>query len=365
MIITKDVIVKFSSKSMKYYRSLGYGLNNSMNDDILVLVGDLPRGSHTRICVNCDICGKKKTVEYRDFLKQVREDGFNYCPNCIPRIPGSELNKKLIRKKKKFAEYILENFSEDFLNKIWNHEMNKISPFEISFKSQNKIWLNCENKNYHVYPISPSHFSEGRRCGFCSGDRLHYMDSLGYLFPESVELISDTEKINLFEEFPKTSKILFWKCENGIHDDYPRIVENATRRRFSCPECMRERQESYLQEKVRTYLEFIFKSVLHENECTINPVNPRTGFKLRYDNEIADKRLIIEVHGIQHLIPKFNFNKDNKRLDIELKELQWRDEFKKKHALNMGYKYLAIWYYEDDKNETWKNSINNFIKDII
>lgn len=68
-----------------------------------------------------------------------------------------------------FAQYLLDNFGDNALVKIWDVIKNSISPYDISQSaSRKKVWVHClENEFHDSYLISPDNFSKGRRCPQC------------------------------------------------------------------------------------------------------------------------------------------------------------------------------------------------------
>lgn len=269
-----------------------------------------------------------------------------------------------------FAEYLIKNYGENALDLYWDWNRNDIlgvDPWKIS-KSANspKVWIKCQNINYHIYDITCNNFTSGARCGYCNNIKIHPLDSLGNLFPEIFKIWSDKNNKTPYEYSPFSSKEVWWKCSDGKHEDYKRRINSSNDYNFRCPECSRELTESFLQRKVNLYLEKLGYSVLHENLCTLIPKNEvippskRRIKKLRYDNEIIinNKHLIIEVHGSQHYQVGYFHKLEAKHYDTtplqEFEYAQEKDLFKESFALLNGYEYLIIPYWTDDKDETWK-----------
>jgi hypothetical protein len=271
-----------------------------------------------------------------------------------------------------FAQWGIDNIGKDFLEKYWDYDKNTISPWEISYGTRTKkVWIKCQEKDYHdSYAITPLNFINGGRCQYCTNHRgkVHPMDSLGYLHPEVLKIWADKNKKSPYEYAPMSNEKAWFKCSEGKHSDTYRVICNANQCNFICPECVRERDESFLQEKVRLYLKDLGYNILHEDKCTLKCYNPTTNHLLRYDNEIVELKLIIEVNGIQHYqITNFHVwssKRFNTTPEYELKSLQERDKFKKEFALANNYSYLEIPYWADDKNETWKDLINKKIDEI-
>lgn len=276
-----------------------------------------------------------------------------------------------------FAQWGIDNICEDFLEKYWDYDKNKnINPWSIGTKSNKKIWIKCQYKDYHgSYLIYCYNFTSGNRCSLCSGkgNKVHPLDSLGNLLEEKsiLNIWSDKNRKSPYNYAIKSNQYVWWKClDNDKHNDYKRSIGNAHRFDFRCPDCVREMSESFLQEKVRLYLNKMRYKPLHEFNCTLKCVNPKTQYVLPYDNEINinNNKLIIEVHGKQHYIlgsfHTLSAEYNNTTPDEQLEYQQWKDKYKKDYALSQGYFYLEIPYWTDDENETWKNLIDDKIKEI-
>ena len=80
MILDKTVKVKTASRSIKYYRDLGYECGK--NTEIEVKVEDLPKGS--RVCLNvaCDYCNKKLIKSYDQYNKSLKNPIEKSTVNC-------------------------------------------------------------------------------------------------------------------------------------------------------------------------------------------------------------------------------------------------------------------------------------------
>lgn len=281
-----------------------------------------------------------------------------------------------------FAFYLINTYGEDALELYWDYEKNidkkgnPINPWELS-KSTNsiKIWIKCKNKEYHNSNKTTSDdvFRYGINCPYCTNSRgkVHRLDSLGTLFPEVLDIWSDKNgNKSPYEYSPKSNKYLWWKCLDGKHEDYYRKVGTSNDCDFRCPECSKEKTDSFIQEKVRLYLESLNYNMLHERNCTIIPINPKTKYLLPFDNEIIinGEHLIIETHGIQHY-EKTGFNqmsakRYNTTPEYELHYQKLKDRYKRIFAKSQGYFYLEIPYWTDDKEETWKKLIDEKIKEI-
>lgn len=287
----------------------------------------------------------------------------------------SILSKNTIKCSKcnSIAQYLIDTYGFDALEKYWDYEKNTISPWKINKGSSKDIWIKCQKVNYHEsYKTFANTFTKGINfCPYCNNQKIHYLDSLGYIYPIVISLWSDKNEKSPYKYSPMSSQKLWWKCPEGKHEDYLRSIYGSQKCNFRCPECTRERNESILQEKVRLYITEKYGYKLnHEYNCTIIPCNPKYNGNqghMPFDNEIEDLKLIIEVNGEQHYNTKaYSGIWGNKKLTPEqqLHKQQLHDRYKKYIAYINGYNYLEIPYWTDDKNETYKKLIDDKIKEI-
>ena len=135
-----------------------------------------------------------------------------------------------------FAQYIIDIYGEEYLNSIWSKENND-SPWDISYKSNKYFSFNCLNNSNHIYRKTLYHFSNGSRCPYCSNHKVTKDNSLGVVFPEIKNIWSDKNIQTYFDYTPGSSACVFWKCENGLHEDYMRSIANSKTHKFKCPKC--------------------------------------------------------------------------------------------------------------------------------
>lgn len=189
-----------------------------------------------------------------------------------------------------FAQWGEDELGQDFLEKYWS-DKNESDPWKIYHGSQKKIWIKCQEKEYHPdYETTCASFSNGHRCPYCHGFKVAKEDSLGYKYPESIKLWVE-KKTTPYDYMPSSNKKVYWNCEK--HGQYKRAVIDEVEAGFVCPKCRKEMAESKLQKKVREYIESLYDDIRHEYSCTIVPINPKTNYKLPFDNEIVPLKLII------------------------------------------------------------------------
>jgi hypothetical protein len=270
-----------------------------------------------------------------------------------------------------FAKIHIDTYGNDFLDKYWSTKNIGINPWDISPCSGEQIWIKCQDTSYHEdYKVSCANFLKGKRCPCCHNKKIHPLDSLGVLFPRVLGIWSDKNMKTAYEFSPNSNQKLWFKCECGKHEDYFRTPNSSNRSNFNCPECVRERDESFLQEKTRLYLNKLGYEVLHEYHCNIIPNNPKTkgaNNALPYDNEVEGLKLIIEVHGEQHYkishFHKLQATQNHTTPEYEFHKQQVRDRYKIIYAKSKGYSFLEIPYWTE-KDESYKQLIENKIQQL-
>lgn len=341
--------IKFLSPIKKFYNSLGYYLISTFGEDAIEkywsdknnkLPWDYDKGSGKKVWFKC---------QEKDYHKDYCTPVYNFvngsrCPYCA---------SKKVHPLDSFAQYNINRLGEEFLEKYWCDD-NVVDPWEIApFSNNIKVKIQCQHVLYHQYEVTAADFSLGVDCSFCNRTRVHYLDSLGYLFPEIIDVWSDKNKKTPFEYKPYSHELVWLKCENGIHDDYRRRIADFTLKGFKkCHKCVQAEKESSIQKSVRLFLETMPYKLLHEYDCSIIPINPNTNMKMPFDNEVCDINginLIVETHGIQHYeINGWHITQakhSGKTPQEEFEYQKWKDEYKKQYALSHDYEYLEIPYY--------------------
>jgi hypothetical protein len=67
MILSKEVELIWNNRYKKRYVDLGYDFTKC-GDTFIVKIKDLDVGTHTKVEVKCDICGKENMIEYRRYI---------------------------------------------------------------------------------------------------------------------------------------------------------------------------------------------------------------------------------------------------------------------------------------------------------
>lgn len=287
----------------------------------------------------------------------------------INNITGDKHYIVSCRKCNSFGQWCINHNLQSLLDH-WDYELNDISPFDVPHGSGKKYWFKCLNNN-------PSHKSElkmisnltkqegTRRCLQCDSFGQWCIDNISSDFIEKYWSTKNTK--SPLEYSYRTSKKVWIKCDNPFHEDYDISCSNYVIGK-RCPKCGFVQRKSKLERKVIELLDFLNIQYYRESECTLKPINPKTGCYMHYDNQIPSLHLIIEVNGEQHYYSNYFTELVAKSRNITTGEVfneqLFRDKFKKDYAIQHGYDYLEIPYYTNDKNETYKQLILDKINDI-
>jgi hypothetical protein len=77
MLITKEVEIIVNACVVPYFRNLGY--KTGRNQNLIVSIEHLNKGSHSSVEVSCDICGVINNMPYKSYLNIIDFDGKYYC----------------------------------------------------------------------------------------------------------------------------------------------------------------------------------------------------------------------------------------------------------------------------------------------
>ena len=161
-----------------------------------------------------------------------------------------------------FGQYIIDTYGENALEKYWDYEKNKVNPFEIAKHYNNKVWIKCQDTEYHgSYEISCANFSYNQRCPYCShkGNKIHPKDSFGQLLIDKygkLEVVWDFEKngnLDPFELYPQSSKKVWLFClKKDYHGSYEIRCHDFTYGN-RCPYCSTKRGKVHPKDSFAQY----------------------------------------------------------------------------------------------------------------
>ena len=372
-LISKTVRIKWNSMTKKYYENLGYTYTK-MYDEFEVRVEDLPKKSTIEVDCKCDNCGCNLHWRYADYSKYVKDNGKTYCLKCGRKLFGTKTiikNKLSNGSTKSFYDWCVENNRQDMLDR-WDYELNDCSPKDVCYSSNKKYWFKCLfHKNHHSEEKQICKIIRGSdKCKQCNSIAQYILDN----FPnKKLEEVWDYGKNGDLDPWNigKGSNKKFWFiCQtNKSHGSYF-TRSYIFQKGCNCPKCVEERKQSKIEELTKIYLEELGYEVKTEYN-TFKIINPKTKQLLPFDNEIIvedNKHLIIEVHGEQHyklLSKNHRYFKEGQTPEEYLYERKLIDRYKRIKCIQSGYEYLEIPYTAFDKKETYKELIDNKIKEIL
>lgn len=162
MILTKLVKIKVNVNNINRLIKLGYS-NLKFGEEVEIFTEHLSKGSHVKIRVMCDICGKERdNLMYKEYLKNLESGGYYSCvgkcssdKNRMTNLKkyGVEYYSKTAESKQKIKEtnlskYGVENYSQtaECLDKIKKIMLSKYGVENASnleyFKEKRKKTMN-------------------------------------------------------------------------------------------------------------------------------------------------------------------------------------------------------------------------------
>lgn len=325
--------------SFAYYIQveLGEGLNKYWDWDKNNQLGINPYcvtpQSSKKVYIKCT-----ETDYHESYL--IRIDNFyngKRCPYCV--------NRK-IHPKDSFAQWGIDTFGEDFLKKYWSSK-NIINPFNIAPQSDKKVWMLCQEKDYHNdkggYEISVSDFYNGNRCPYCTTRRgkVHPKDSFGSLYPEKAKYWSSNNDKSPYEVTPMSHKKYKFICEK-CGDEFERTLSNLNQSDTGvvCREC----NSSQLEIKTKDILEKY--NINYKAQIKCEGLLGLGNGNLSYDFYLPDYNLLIECQGEQHESWQETWMTKGK-FEKQLEHDKRKKQYAKEHNINL----LEIWYYDIDNIE--------------
>jgi hypothetical protein len=154
MLISKEVIISLKN-DVKYYEKLGYNIPKVKNSqgrlviqlgyNLKVKVSDLPKESHVEVLMCCDICGKERKIQYREYNKNYLNKQF-LCEECKRKIKYDE-----------------------FVKNLENEQYEVLSDFNDYENCFSKLKFICSNhKDKGIQYMNSASFNKGTRCKYCS-----------------------------------------------------------------------------------------------------------------------------------------------------------------------------------------------------
>ena len=300
------------------------------------------KGSRNKIWIKCD------KVDYHESYKIACNNFYkgDRCPYC---------RKTKVHPKDSFAQWGINTFGKDFLTKYWSPK-NTLNPWKLAPQSNKKIWILCQEKDYHNddggYPTTCDHFYRGNKCPYCNHKKgyLHLKDSFGYLYPQRAKYWSKNNKKSPFEVAPKSNDKYKFICQEcGEEFETSPNTSVLKNRSVKCKNCNSSKGEQRIKEWL------IDNNIKFEQQKTFKYLIGAGNGLLSYDFYLPQYNLLIEYQGKQHEKFVERFHKSEEDFIIQKEH----DRRKKKYTKDNNIELLEIWYYDYENIE---KVLDNIIK---
>lgn len=257
-----------------------------------------------------------------------------------------------------FAEYLISIGGITAISTYWDYNKNKISPFEIAKQSSKKVWVYCQEKNYHgSYQITCNSFVDGCRCGYCNSSKTHPADSFGtyvidnFGYDYFLSTWDENNTANPFKIARRSSIKINFVCENNKEHKYTRSCSNQFEHNFSCPHCNNKHGENICEDLLK------LNGLYYDKQKTFKDCKDKN--VLHFDFYIPAYNTCLEIDGKQHFEPVKAWRGNDGFDDVKRK-----DAIKNEYCLKNNIRLIRIKYDANNK-ELLKNEINNEIHKLI
>lgn len=236
-----------------------------------------------------------------------------------------------------FAYYI-EKILNEPIEKYWDFEKNIVNPYHISKGSGKKVWIKCQEKDYHKsYNITCADFISGVRCNYCGNHKTHILDSFGYKHFDKVMSWHSDNNISPFGVAPGSNKKYKFICPDCGYV-WSAILYHISNGRW-CPQCSSSKGEKEIVKWL------IINNINFIPQKTFEGLLGLGSKNLSYDFYLSDYNLLIEYQGEYH-----NGSVTNQTVE-DFERQQEHDMRKREYAKYNNIKLLEIWYYDFDSIE--------------
>ena len=208
----------------------------------------------------------------------------------------------------------------------------------ISKGSGKKVWIKCQEKDYHgSYEITCADFISGARCSYCGNHKTHTFDSFGYKYFDKVMSWHPDNDISPFKVAPGSNKKYKFICTECDHEWSTTLCHISYGQ--WCPQCASSKGEKRINEWLRlNNIEFI-------PQKTFIGLLGLGGKNLSYDFYLSKYNLLIEYQG------EFHDGTARQQTENQFKYQQEHDRRKREYAKDNNIDLLEIWYWDFDNVE--------------
>lgn len=242
-----------------------------------------------------------------------------------------------------FCQYLKENN----LSHLWSSK-NTIDSFMISKSSGKKVWMLCDEVDYHNdyggYEVSCYNFIKGHRCSYCGCHKTHPKDSFAAKYPDKAKCWHEDNDKSPYEVSPFSHKKYKFVCDECGHV-WSASLNSITNMCSWCPECASSKGEK----KVKEWLKMNNINYIYDEQY-FNDLLGVGGNPLRPDFILPDYKIWIEYDGEFHFR---DFYKDGRYETLKI-----HDKRKNEYAKEHGWKMIRIPYTKFDEIENILNELS-------
>lgn len=134
MIISEKIKIKVNGKTIAHYKSIGY--NVMLGDEIEINTDELNKGSHFKIKVKCDVCGKERdNLMYKEYLSNLKSGGYYSCAGKCSTNKNKNTNLERYGVEHIFQlNYIQDKIKETCLDKYGADSYSKTDKHKEDYK---------------------------------------------------------------------------------------------------------------------------------------------------------------------------------------------------------------------------------------
>lgn len=266
----------------------------------------------------------------------------NWCKYCSNQALCEDVNCN---------ECFNKSFASHEKSIFWSEKNNVVS--RSVFKNTTKKYLfDCVNCN-HELVMSLSNITKGAWCKYCNTNRICYEPECNICFNKTIAshekicFLSKNNKKNPRHITKNSNDKLLFEC-NTCNNEFEISAYHLTENKW-CGLCKKKTEKKLLEK-----LKIDFKDIEYQF-YTEWCINDETNHKLPYDFVLHNKKIIIELDGLQHFKQVSNWKTPEEQFK--------RDTFKMKCANNNKYSVIRI-FQEDvfyDKYN-WYDELKNNIE---
>ena len=224
-IVSKNITVKISKKTLKYFKNLKYDVK--LNDIITVPIEHLPLGSNQKILVKCTNCCEIINITYNNYVN-IMKKGNNYiCKKCNT-FQKNTLNKygvknimELEKYRNKIQETKLDKYNDRTYNNREQYKNTNINKYGCEYFSSTNIFKE-KYKNTILEKYNVDNISKNNEIKQKKKDTLKLNYNISSTF--SLEKTQNKKKITVKEKYNVDNVFqLDWvkeKSKNTMIDKY-------------------------------------------------------------------------------------------------------------------------------------------------